>query len=56
MVERYFKTIVEQLQKVIASLQRDWDERLHIFPLAYRASTHETTGLTPASLVFGREL
>jgi hypothetical protein len=24
--------------------------------LAYRASTHDTTGLIPASLVFGREL
>jgi hypothetical protein len=36
--------------------QRDWDARLLIFLLAYRASTHDTTGLTPTSLVFGREL
>ena len=24
--------------------------------MAYRASTHETTGVTPANMVFGREL
>jgi hypothetical protein len=56
MVERYIKTVEEHLRKVVASYQRDWDERLHLFLLAYRASTHETAGLTPASLVFGREL
>jgi len=30
--------------------------RLPIFLLAYRSSTHETTGVTPASMVIGREL
>jgi hypothetical protein len=30
--------------------------RLLTFLLAYRAPTNDTTGLTPASLVFGREL
>jgi hypothetical protein len=29
---------------------------LPLFLLAYRATSHDTTGLTPASLVFGREL
>jgi hypothetical protein len=56
MVERYIKTTEEHLRKVVTSHQRDWDERLHLFLLAYRASTHDTTGFTPASLVFGREL
>jgi hypothetical protein len=56
MVEHYNKTIEEHLGKVVASHQRNWDERLHLFLLAYRASTHDTMGLTPASLVFGREL
>jgi hypothetical protein len=54
--ERYIKTIEEQLRKVVASHQSDWDARLPIFLLAYTASTHDITGLTPASLVFGREL
>jgi hypothetical protein len=56
MVELYIKTIEEHVRKVVASQQRDWDEGLPLFLLAYRASTHNTTGLTPASLVFRREL
>jgi hypothetical protein len=56
MVERYIKMIEEHLRKVVASHQRDWDEKLPLFLLAYRASTHDTTGFTPACLVFGREL
>jgi hypothetical protein len=56
MVEHYIKMIEEHLRKVIASHQRDWDEGLPLFLLAYRTSTHDATGLTPASLVFGPEL
>jgi hypothetical protein len=56
MVERYVKTVDELLRKVVSTHQRDWDERLPIFLLAYRASTHETTGMMPANMVFGREL
>jgi hypothetical protein len=56
MVERYMKTIEEHLRKVVSTHQRDWDERVPIFLLAYRASTHDTTGMTPANMVFGREL
>jgi hypothetical protein len=56
MVERYVKTIEEHLRKIVTSNQKDWDEKLPLFLLAYRASTHDTTELTPASLVFGREL
>jgi hypothetical protein len=55
-VERYIQTVEEHLRKVVASHQRDWDKRLSLFLLAYRASTHDTTGLTPARLVFRREL
>jgi hypothetical protein len=56
MVERYIRTVEEHLQKVVASHQRDWDDILPLFLLAYRASTHDTTSLTPASLVFRQEL
>jgi hypothetical protein len=48
--------VEEHLRKVVASHQRDWDMRSPLFLLAYRASTHETTGLTQACLVFGGEL
>jgi hypothetical protein len=56
MVERYIKTIEEHLRKVVTSHQRDWDEGLPPLSSSYRASTHDTTGLTAASPVFGREL
>jgi hypothetical protein len=56
MVERYIKAIEEHLRKVVTSHQRDWYEGLQLFLLAYRTSTHDMRGLTPASLVFGREL
>jgi hypothetical protein len=56
MLELYIKTVEEHLQKVIALHQRDWDMRLPIFLLAYRASTHASMGLTPAILVFRKEL
>jgi hypothetical protein len=56
MVERYIKTVEEHLRKVVASNQKDRDAIVPLFLLAYRASTHDTTGFTPASLLFGREL
>jgi hypothetical protein len=56
MVEHHIKTVDQHLRKVVAYHQRDWDERLSLFLLAYRASIYNTTSSTPASLVFGREL
>jgi hypothetical protein len=55
MAEWYVKTIGDLLRKVVTSHQRDQDARLPIFLLAYRASTHDTTGLTPANLMIRRE-
>jgi hypothetical protein len=56
MVERYIKTFEEHLRKVVASHEREWDEKLPLFLLAYSATTHVTTGLAPASLAFRRKL
>jgi hypothetical protein len=56
MVERYMKEVQTYLRNVFSTHQTDWDERTTIFLLAYRASTHKTTGSMPASKVFGREL
>jgi hypothetical protein len=56
MVERYIRTVQEHLRKAVASNQKAWDAKLPHFLLAYRASTHDVTGFTPASLLFGREL
>jgi hypothetical protein len=55
MMERYIRMVEEHLWKVVALHQRDWEARSPIFVLAYRASIHDTMGLTPTTLVFGRE-
>ena len=44
------------LSKYIASDQRDWDSHLPMLMLAYRSSIHESTGQTPAAIMFGREV
>jgi hypothetical protein len=51
-----YQDVEERLWKIIVRHQSGWDGRLPLFLLAYRAATHDTTGLTPACLVFGREL
>lgn len=56
MVERMNRTMGKYLSKVVSDHQRDWDQYLHLFLMANRASVHETTGQTPACLMFGREL
>ncbi|UYV74060.1 K02A2.6-like [Cordylochernes scorpioides] len=56
MVERFNKTMEEHLSKVVEQHQRDRDVRLPPFLMAYRAAIHETTGQTPAKIMFGREL
>jgi hypothetical protein len=56
MVKHYIKMVEEHLHNIAALQQRDWDARLLIILLAYWSSTHDTTGLTLASLVFRREL
>jgi hypothetical protein len=52
MVERDIKMIEENVRKVIAFNQRDWDATM----LPYRANMHDTTSLIPETLVFGRDL
>jgi transposase InsO family protein len=37
MVEQYIRMVKDYLRKVVTSHQRDWDRRLPIFLLAYRA-------------------
>jgi hypothetical protein len=50
------KTSEKHVTKVFSCNQRDWDERISLFLLSYRVSTHETTGVTPTIMVFGRDL
>ena len=56
MIERFNRTFEQHLSKVVDENQTDWDQRIPLFLMAYRSSVHDTTGMTPAKLVFGREI
>ncbi|XP_045482836.1 uncharacterized protein LOC123686668 [Harmonia axyridis] len=56
MVERMNRTVGKYLTKVVSDHQRDWDKYLHLFTMAYRSSVQESTGETPACVMFGREI
>ena len=53
MVERFNRTLEEQLAKFVDYHQRDWDEHIPYLMLAYRSAIHESTGCTPAKLYLG---
>ena len=55
-VERFHRTLNSMLAKVTIVPQRDWDERLPIVLAAYRATPHESTGMTPNKLFLGHEV
>ena len=44
------------LGKAVGESQRDWDERLPLVLAAYRATPHESTGLSPNKLFLGHEV
>ncbi|GBM52432.1 Retrovirus-related Pol polyprotein from transposon 412 [Araneus ventricosus] len=56
MVERFNRTILNNLSLFVSRNQADWDTHLPLFLLAYRSAEHEVTGLTPAEMLFGRTL
>lgn len=55
-VERYNKTIVTSISTFVANDHRSWDSNISKIQFAINNSVNETTGYTPAFLVFGREL
>lgn len=56
LVERFNRTLATQLAIVTSRHQRDWDRHLPLILLAYRSAVQESTGCTPAALMFGKEL
>lgn len=56
MVERFNRTLEEYLRKVVSSHQKDWDEHIPKFLLAYRSAVHDSTSRSPAKILFGTEL
>jgi len=55
-VERFHRTLNSMLGKAVTESQRDWDERLPLVLAAYRATPHESTGMTPNKLFLGHEV
>ena len=56
MVERFIRTLTEHFKKVVNKNQRDWDTHIATFLMCYRSAVHETTGETPAKVIFGNDL
>ena len=54
-VERFNKTLVRMIRAFLKGQQREWDQNLGCLAAAYRATPHETTGLTPNLMMLGRE-
>ena len=56
MVERNIKTIKEMLSAFVDNTQKNWDLYLPLLMMAYRSSVHESTGVSPCSMMLGREI
>jgi transposase InsO family protein len=55
-VERMNRTLEDLLSKMVQKNQRDWDMCLQIAMLAYRSSVQESTGYSPAQMMYGMEV
>ena len=56
MAERYMRTLVNMLASFVSVHQKDWDHYVPLLMMAYRSSVHETTGISPCQMMFGREV
>ena len=54
--ERFNRTLATMLTMYCIKDQKDWDLYLPQVMMAYRASVHASTGLTPNKMVLGREI
>ena len=54
LVERHNRTIQDMLSAFVSEHSHDWDMWIDIIVYAYNTSTHESTGISPYELVFGR--
>ena len=56
MVERANRSIQNMISSYISDSQDDWDEHIPLLMMAYRSLIHGSTGVSPAMMMFGREL
>ena len=54
-VERFNQTLVSMIKSFVKGKQREWDRNLGSLAGAYHATVHESTGMTPNLLMFGKE-
>ena len=55
MVERLNRTLGTMISAYVTDNQRTWDQHLSMLTMAYRATPHESTGLSPNEMMLGRE-
>ncbi|KAL7885326.1 hypothetical protein AOLI_G00056210 [Acnodon oligacanthus] len=55
MVERFNRTLIDQLAKSLLQQPGEWDDCLNQVALAYNTCSHATTGFSPFFLAHGRE-
>lgn len=55
-VERFNRTLKTMISCYCSDKQKTWDSYLPQLMMAYRASVHASTGVTPNRMVFGREI
>ena len=56
LVERFNRTLLNLLSTAVGDAERDRDVHLPLLMFAYRTSVHETNGVTPFEMMFGREV
>ncbi len=56
MVERFNRTLLQHLSKVVDEHREDWHHYIPRFMLAYRSSVHESAHHTPVKIIFDHEL
>ena len=56
MVERFNRTCQQMLKVFVNENRSDWDDHLPHVMMAYRSTPHESTGLSPNTMMFGEEL
>jgi hypothetical protein len=56
MIERANRTIENMLSAFVDKNQKNWDELVPLLMLAYRSSVHESIGISPNEMVFGRQV
>lgn len=56
MVEKANSTIETMLSAFVSEHQQDWDDYIYLLMLAYRSAEHESLGVSPCSMLLGREV